>query len=47
MSLTISLPTPARCVPRNQSGRGRPSHKAWLRQLERLYGPVGMLDLHR
>ena len=47
MSLTISLPAPARCVPRYKTGRGRPGLKAWLRQLEQRYGQVAQLDLHR
>ena len=47
MNLGISLPAPARCVSREKAGRSRPGLKAWLRQLEQLYGQVAMLDLHR
>ena len=47
MNLGISLPAPARCVSREKASHSRPGLKAWLRQLEQLYGQVAMLDLHR
>jgi len=49
MSLAIKLSTPTPYLPGIKSGPRRPasSLRAWLRQLEQIYGHVGLLDMHR
>jgi len=49
MSLAISLFSPTPRTPAVNTGpqRAAPAFRAWLHRLERLYGDVALLDLHR
>ena len=49
MSPAIKLSTPIPHSPRIKTGprRAASGPRGWLRQLERLYGRVALLDMHR